>query len=126
MESLFISATSKTPSIVFDREKKVIEIKGKSTPEDHVAFYSPILDWFDSFILDPPDYTQVNVHLDYFNTSSSKVLLKIFKKLELINEVEKKVEVNWYYEIGDWDMKDCGLDYEAIVNVPFRLIEVPE
>lgn len=126
MESLFINGTKKTPLIKFDREKRVIDIKGKSTPEDHLAFYSPILDWFDTFILDPPDHTEINVHLDYFNTSSSKVLLKIFKKLELITEADKKVEVNWFYEIGDWDMKDCGLDYETIVNIPFKLIEIPE
>lgn len=126
MDTLLINATSKTPAFSFDSEKKLIEIKGKSTPEDHIAFYSPILDWFDRYILDPPDHTQINVKLDYFNTSSSKVLLKIFRKLELITEAEKKVEVNWFYEVGDWDMKDCGLDYEAIVNVPFKLIEIPE
>ena len=126
MESLLIDATSKTPAFKFDGEKKLIEISGKSTPEDHMAFYRPILDWFDTFIIDPPERTQVDVKLDYFNTSSSKVLLKIFRKLELITQSEKKVEVNWYYETGDWDMKDCGLDYEAIVNVPFKLIEVPE
>jgi len=126
MESLLIDATSKTPAFFFDNEKKLIEISGKSTPEDHVVFYTPILEWFDRFILDPPEHTQVNVKLDYFNTSSSKVLLKIFRKLELITEAEKQVEVNWYYEIGDWDMKDCGLDYKTIVNVPFKLIEVPE
>jgi hypothetical protein len=126
MEPLIIDATSKTPAFNFDGEKKLIEISGKSTPEDHIAFYTPILEWFDKFILDPPDHTQINVRLDYFNTSSSKVLLKIFRKLELIAEAKKYVEVNWYYEIGDWDMKDCGLDYEAIVNVPFKLIEVPE
>lgn len=126
MESLLIDATSKTPAFFFDNKKKLIEISGKSTPEDHIAFYTPILEWFDRFILDPPEHTQLNVKLDYFNTSSSKVLLKIFRKLELITEVEKQVEVNWYYEIGDWDMKDCGLDYKTIVNVPFKLIEVPE
>lgn len=126
MEPLLINATSKTPAFSFDNEKMLIEIKGKSTPEDHIAFYTPILDWFDRFILDPPERTQVNVMLDYFNTSSSKVLLKIFRKLELITDAEKEVEVNWFYEIGDWDMKDCGLDYEAIVNIPFRLIEIPE
>jgi len=126
MESLLIDATSKTPSVSFNDETKLIEIKGKSTPEDHIAFYKPILEWFDEFILDPPERTQMDVRLDYFNTSSSKVLLKIFRKLELISEAEKKIEVNWYYEIGDWDMKDCGLDYKAIVNVPFKLIELPE
>jgi len=103
MESLLIDATSKTPAFFFDHKKKLIEISGKSTPEDHIAFYTPILEWFDRFILDPPEHTQLNVKLDYFNTSSSKVLLKIFRKLELITETEKQVEVNWYYEIGDWD-----------------------
>jgi hypothetical protein len=50
-------------------------------------------------------------------------LLDLFKRLETISN---KVVINWYYEQDDEDMLEAGEDYEAIINVPFKMIEVEE
>jgi hypothetical protein len=70
--------------------------------------------------------TQVNVQLEYFNTSSSKCILDVFKKLEAINKGKSEVTVNWYYEEDDEDMLEAGEDYESIIRVPFKMIEIVE
>ena len=36
------------------------------------------------------------------------------------------VHVNWYFETDDEDMEEAGEDYEAIVDLPFKIIEVEE
>ena len=64
--------------------------------------------------------------LDYFNTSSSKYLLEIFKKFEKKSGQELKVVIHWIYEEDDWDMRDCGLDYQEIIKIPFEFIEFQE
>ena len=34
------------------------------------------------------------------------------------------MEVKWYYEEDDEDMLEAGEDYEAIIDLPFEMIEV--
>ena len=74
----------------------------------------------------PKKLTRVNIHLEYFNTSSSKCILDIFKKLESIKNAGNEVNINWYYEEDDEDMLEAGEDYQAIINVPFKMIMVNE
>ena len=66
----------------------------------------------------------VNVRLEYFNTSSSKCLLDLFKKLERMNGDTSSVSVHWYYEVDDEDMAEAGEDYQAIIKLPFKMIEI--
>ena len=126
MESLNIEETSRTPGIRYIPEKNKIEIKGKSIPEDPRDFFNPVLDWFENFASSPPENTEVDVKLEYFNTSASKTFLQIFKKLEDIPKKKGKVRINWYYEVDDYDMKECGEDYRTMLKVPFKMIEVLE
>ena len=71
--------------------------------------------------------TRVDIVLEYFNTSSSKCILDVFKKLEKINEAGVVgVAINWHYEEDDEDMLEAGEDYQAIINIPFKMVEIEE
>ena len=74
----------------------------------------------------PKKLTRVNIHLEYFNTSSSKCILDIFKKLESIKNAGNEVNINWYYEEDDEDMLEAGEDYQAIIGVPFKMVQIEE
>jgi hypothetical protein len=124
MEPIIIEGTSKTPSVRFDLNEAVFEIKGRSIPENSVEFYKPLVDWLESYKESPLPKTVVNIRLEYFNTSSSKCILDVFKKLEVIHKAKNEVEVNWYYEEDDEDMLEAGEDYESIIRVPFKMIEI--
>lgn len=124
MESLLIEGTAKTPNIRFDGNQGVIEIKGRSIPENSIEFYKPLVDWLDRYAQNPKTTTKVNVQLEYFNTSSSKCILDVFKKLETIHKANHEVVINWYYEEDDEDMLEAGEDYESIIRIPFKMIEI--
>jgi hypothetical protein len=124
MEPIIIEGTSKTPSVKFDSGEGVFEIKGRSIPENSVEFYKPLVDWLDGYKETPLQKTVVDIKLEYFNTSSSKCILDVFKKLESIHKAKNEVEVNWYYEEDDEDMLEAGEDYESIIRVPFKMIEI--
>lgn len=126
MEPLIIEGTPKTPTVKFDAETGVIEIKGRSIPENSVEFYKPLVDWLEEYKANPAPKTQVNIQLEYFNTSSSKCILDVFKKLEAIHKAKNDVEINWYYEEDDEDMLEAGEDYESIIRIPFKMIEIVE
>lgn len=126
MEKLVIDGSAKTPSIDFNFETGTLALKGRSIPENSIEFYKPLNDWLDMYAGAPKENTTVDVRLEYFNTSSSKCILDFFKRLEKVNQGSSVVHVNWYFETDDEDMEEAGEDYEAIVGLPFKIIEVAE
>ncbi|MBI4649557.1 MAG: DUF1987 domain-containing protein [Bacteroidia bacterium] len=126
MEHITIEGTPKTPSINFDAQAGKIEIKGRSIPENSIEFYRPLIEWLEAYTLNPQKISEVNVQLEYFNTSSSKCILDVFKKLEMIFKSGHEVIINWYYEEDDEDMLEAGEDYQSIIRIPFKMIEVQE
>lgn len=125
MNSLTIEGTSKTPRIDFLAEQGALEISGKSIPENSVEFYQPVYSWLDQYSLQPKKNTVIKIQLEYFNTSSSKCLLDIFRKLEALQKSGKsEVTVTWMYEEEDEDMMEAGEDYQSIVKIPFTLTKL--
>jgi SiaC family regulatory phosphoprotein len=124
MSNLVITNSVKTPSIELS-VSGFLEIKGKSIPENSFEFYKPVYEWLDNYLNFPAPKTELKVSLEYFNTSSSKCLLDIFRKLETINLSGKsEVKVQWYYDADDEDMMEAGEDYQALVKIPFELNKI--
>jgi hypothetical protein len=128
METLSLQGSPKTPTVEMNAENGVIEIKGRSIPENSIDFYRPVVEWLDTYAEAPAGVTEVNIQLEYFNTSSSKCILDVFKKLENVfkKNGEKGVTINWYYEEDDEDMLEAGEDYQSILKIPFKMIELEE
>lgn len=126
MDSINIEGTPKTPKVNFDSEKGTLLLKGRSIPENSIEFYRPLVDWLDLYSGSPKGKTVCDIQLEYFNTSSSKCLLDLFKKLEQMNSSGSEIVINWYYEEDDEDMLEAGEDYQSIINVPFKMIEVQD
>lgn len=103
MDDLIIQSTTSTPEIDFTRSGK-LSIKGKSLPEDPRKFYEPIFKWAESF---STDVVEIDVKLEYVNTSSSKRIIELLKIIDCNKEI-RKIDMNWYYEIDDPDMLEFG------------------
>lgn len=126
MDPISIEGTPKTPMVNFDANTGKVEVKGRSIPENSIEFYKPLVDWLEEYGKTPKPLTEVNVQLEYFNTSSSKCILDVFKKLEAIAKSGNEVIINWYYEEDDEDMLEAGEDYQSIIRIPFKMIEIEE
>jgi hypothetical protein len=126
MENINIEGTPKTPTVEFNSETGVLLIKGRSIPENSIDFYKPLFDWIDAYTTQAKDNSELHMQLEYFNTSSSKCILDIFKKLENIKNSGKNVTVKWHYEEDDEDMLEAGEDYDAIIDIDFKMIKVDE
>ena len=126
MENLILEGSAKTPTVTFNATEGKLELKGRSIPENSVEFYKPLNDWIENYGQSPKAATSVDIKLEYFNTSSSKCILDLFKKLEGINGKGTDVSINWYFEEDDEDMEEAGEDYQAIISLPFKIIEVEE
>ena len=126
METIIIEGTPKTPSVNFDSTSGILHLKGRSIPENSIEFYKPLVEWLDGYAGKPQPKTAVNIQLEYFNTSSSKCLLDLFKKLEGMHKSGNDIMIKWYYEEDDEDMLEAGEDYQSIINIPFKMIEVEQ
>lgn len=122
MEPLYIEPTTNTPKIHFDPVTGVFEMVGCSIPEDTVAFYQPVTSWLDSYLIMPEARVEVfHMKVDYFNTSSSKVLLDL---LNTLNQLENNPRIHWYCKSYDGDMEDTARDFEAVLGCQIEIIKV--
>ncbi len=119
-----LQGTDKTPSVVFDPVAGSLQLKGCSIPENADRFYSPLYDIVDRYALAPAPRTIVQVALKYFNSSSAKYLLDIFKRLEDLHASgSSKVHLEWCHAPGDLDMAEAGQDYRALLEFPVKVLE---
>jgi len=126
MLDLKLEGSPKTPTIEFNSGSGYLLIKGRSIPENSIEFYKSLIEALKAYNETPQKTTKVDIQLEYFNTSSSKCILDVFKRLEKINAGDSEVVINWYYEADDEDMLEAGEDYQSITSIPFKMIEVKE
>ena len=126
MENLIIQSSQKTPTINFDCNSGKLEIAGRSIPENSVEFYRPVLEWLDQYEKSPSDETEFIFKLEYFNTSSSKCILDIFRKLETVAETGSNIKIKWFFDEDDEDMQESGEDFQEIIKLPFEMIEMKD
>jgi hypothetical protein len=123
MERLFIEKEIDSPEVLFDKIENTFFIKGRSLPENAVKFYSPLFDWLQIYSKNPNKKTIMEFRFEYFNTTSSKRVLDMLSIFEEMKEAGHEVEIHWYYEHYDKDMKDAGREYSDMLDLPFKLIE---
>ena len=122
MEELIIEGTEDSPQITLDLNANILEISGRSLPEDVNTFYEPILSWIEEYSKNPLPSTIFNFKLTYFNTASSKVILDILTEFEEMIEEGHQVLVRWYFPDEDEDMQEAGEEYADMVDVPFEMV----
>ncbi len=123
-EPYIVEKTRKTPYINFDQSIGKLEINGYSLPTDAREFYTPLFQLVDDYLKNPQAKTELNFHIEYFNTISSKLILQLLIKFELLNSVGKEVTFNWYYDEDDKDMQDAGRTYQVSIKIPTTIIPV--
>ena len=119
-------ATPNSPYLNLNPQSGLMDIKGIMIPENSHTLFDPIVQWVDEYLIHPSLQTELNIQLEYFNTRSSKFLLDIFRKFEKLYLNKHKVIVNWICDEDDFDMIEAGEDYQAIVKLPFNIIEIKE
>ncbi len=122
MEIFKLERTSRTPFVLMDSKKGLIEIKGISIPNNSYEFFMPLFDRIDQYVVAPASMTVVNLHLEYLNTSTSKALLEMFKKLTVLTNVQ----FNWHFDGDDEEMLEFGKNYEALLECEFNFYELAE
>jgi hypothetical protein len=120
MTELNIEATSATPQISLNKQLGKFLLKGKSFPEESRSFYAPLFTWLEEYAKTPNEETLFEFKMEYFNSSSSLIILEILNLLDSIHKTGKKVTISWGYLDIDEDMLEAGEEYADLVSLPFE------
>lgn len=121
MEALHLKKTTKTPAVNFDPVSGKLSMSGISIPENPFDLFYPLQKWVKEYVKAPAPTTEIHLALDYFNTSSSKLIYELLKPFELISASSK---VHWYYSADDEETLMAGERYQALLQIPFELVEM--
>lgn len=122
MNNLMINAGKDTLNISCDSVTGIIDMRGISYPQDAADFFNPVFDWLENYTNNVAVDITLNLHIDYLNTSSTKCLFDFIDRLEDYYKQGNTVQVNWYYEAHDDDIKETGLEFQEDLELPFVVL----
>lgn len=130
MEKLIIEPTANSPRIVLDPDARNFEFSGESRPENVRKFYLPILEWLEAYIAEQNKLGDgerssglvCQFNFEYFNSTSAKYILDIFKSLNTINALGISLEIKWLYEQDDEDMLEVGQEMSRMSKLSFDYV----
>jgi hypothetical protein len=111
MEILRIEASQYTPKISMDAKEGIIEIEGKSYPENTFEFYKPVIAWVEEYFENPQEKTVLNMEIIYFNSSSSKLFFDLFDIIEEHHQ-DSDITINWIYDAENETSKEAGEEFQ--------------
>ena len=122
MENLIIEKSPYTPEISLDKNG-IINLKGRSYPENTFEFYEPMMNWVEEYFSNlPAEITTINMDIFYFNSSSSKLFFDFFDLLEE-HCLEHTIVINWLYDGENDAALEAGEDYkEDFENLNIKLV----
>jgi hypothetical protein len=133
MNPLIIEKSKNTPRIFFDPTKQYYEIIGESRPENVRLFYEPVCHWIENQYNEIESHFNAGEHLfqkidfhvklGYFNSSSAKFIFDILHKLYQLKKYNIQIQTLWFYDEGDEDMKQAGIDLAEMLEEEFSFRE---
>lgn len=126
MNNLVIEKTYSTPYVYFNAENGKLVLSGESFPENASRFYTPVIQWIGDYIKEPSaKKIEVDFEITYFNSSTSKVFLNIFRTLEQAVEYGRDIRVNWRCNAENESSIECGEEFkEDLESLPFQIVIV--
>ncbi|MGP8217098.1 MAG: DUF1987 domain-containing protein [Bacteroidia bacterium] len=122
MEPLIIKGAGENPEVDFDGNSGLFKISGKSYPENVNEFYKPLLDYFELYKKEPKEKTILEFSWIYFNTATSKIIIKLILSLKALKDINKYVEIRWYCKRGDELMIEKGEEMRDVLDMNFEII----
>lgn len=125
MERLEFEGTPKKPHVLLDPGTGTILLEGRCIVENAVTFFDPILLWIQEYVKDNTRSLVIDFKLEYFNTSSSKMILQMLLDLKEAQDIGVNITFNWYYFEDDEDILETAEEAEMLsgLKLVYHIIE---
>ena len=118
---ILIKPSGSTPLLSFDPENTRILISGTSFAENPFLLFSPVNELVEQYLIFGYDHLHLEVRLTYFNSSTSKALFFLLKRISrLVHKIE--VKIDWYLVEQDDDLEEIVSDYSSELDLDINLI----
>lgn len=121
VKEVHILPTNKTPEILLN-PKGFINIKGRAIDESRTVFSDHIMDWLDSYLLNPAKLTELTIDLEYLNSYNSIVLSSVIREASQVSQQSKSLIIKWLIDEDDDDLLERGKYTSSTFNIPIEFI----
>ena len=116
--------TDSTPLIIIDETKGYMKFEGESYSENVTAFYKIVTDWLSRYLKSDFESLTFDCALEYFNSSTSKLLYNMLADMDRSAASGKNIVVNWYADSDNDIIIESGEDFEEdIKSLTFNMIK---
>jgi hypothetical protein len=121
MEKHIIQEAQKNcPGIYFYPDANILELIGRSIPENPESIFRPLDEWI-TLHFEKNNDLNISIQLEYINSGSSKYLYEILKRLTGFLRSGKGVRIKWLYEEDDEAMQELGEHYRDTAGIPLEI-----
>ncbi len=124
MDHIISAGNMKTPWVNLNPQIGVVELGGRSIPENTESIYRPLIEWVEEYIKTPQEKTTVRINFEYFNSSSAKYLVRFLEYFSTLKKSGYEVEVFWYYD--DDELLEYGEDFQDVLEMHFNFLTSKE
>lgn len=125
--NFFLKAERTTPQVSIDDQLDEMYFKGRCSPEMAIYFFQPIEEAIDRYFDQGKKSLKAHFSLEYINTSSTKCIINLMRKLDKRVRKGQKIEIFWYYEEEDEDMMETGEDLsDLLMAIDINILEYVE
>jgi hypothetical protein len=114
--------TATTPYVLINEEKGYMKFEGRSYLEDILSFYKEVTEWLESYLTSESGGLTFDCAMEYFNSSTTKLLYNMLRLMDKHAVGGKKITVNWVTYNDDISV-ECGEDFrDEMEHLEFNLI----
>ncbi|HRF56871.1 MAG TPA: DUF1987 domain-containing protein [Campylobacterales bacterium] len=110
MQKFFIEASKHSPQIIVDFEKSLVQISGRSYPENGIHFYKEPKNMI-KLLVDSNKKAFIKLDISYLNSASSRAISEIFEMLESAKLHGALLDIIWFYDDDNELSKEMGDDF---------------
>ena len=115
--------TGSTPYVLVDEENSYMKFEGECFHENVVRFFEDIIVWLEEFLKRNFKQFVFDCQLQYFNSSTAKLLLNMLTEMDEHAKDGKKVVVNWITTEDNDIIIECGEDFqEEMLHLEFNVV----
>jgi hypothetical protein len=110
------------PSVTLDAQTGKCEITGESFIENAFEFYQPVFDWLEKYTQEVKGALVWHFKMEYFNSSSAKVITNLLKALKRYEQSGGEVTINWHYPSYNLSMLEDGECLRDVCKLEFNFV----
>ena len=118
MNHIVRAGNMKSPRVNLDPDKGIVELGGRSIPENTESVYRPLIEWIEEYKEQPQEKTVVKIDFEYFNSSSAKYLIRFLEYFSTLKKSGYEVVINWFYD--DDELLEYGEDFQDVLEMKFN------